>query len=134
MTRCVNGLFSYYSFSARQMYRPEFIDALFADRLQAVAPAFQKALASNASGLSLEGTHIPVLILQGTADQVVTPPTQMKFATSLCRLGNHVNYISYPAVDHPNIRRASFRDTINWIESVAGGQLPESNCASLTNQ
>jgi hypothetical protein len=134
MTRCVDGLFSYYGFSARQMYRPEFMEALYADRLQAVVPAFKAALDDNSAGLSPDGVEIPALILQGTADQIVMPPSQRKFAASLCQLGNHVTYISYPAVDHPNIRRASFRDTINWIESVAKGDLPESSCASLTSQ
>jgi hypothetical protein len=114
------------------MYRPEFREALFAGRLQTVTPAFQAALETNSAGLSPDGVEIPALILQGTADQIVTPPSQMQFAVSLCQLGNHVTYLSYPAVDHPNIRRVSFRDTVNWIESVAAGDLPESSCASLT--
>lgn len=134
MSRCVDNIFRYYSSNARQMYRPEFLEALFADRLQVRVPAFQAALEANASGLSPEGVDIPVLILQGTADQVVTPPSQMQFAVSLCELGNHVTYISYPAVSHPNIRRASFRDTINWMESITNGDLPESSCANLTGQ
>jgi pimeloyl-ACP methyl ester carboxylesterase len=133
MTRCVDNIFSYYSTSARQMYRPEFMDALLAGRLQAAVPAFKAALETNAAGLSPAGVEIPALILQGTADRVVMPPSQMQFAASLCRLGNHVTYLTYPAVDHPNIRRASFRDTVNWIESVASGDLPESSCASLTS-
>jgi predicted esterase len=134
MTRCVDNIFNYYSPNARQMYRPNFVEALFAGRLEAVAPAFKAALETNAAGLSPDGVEIPVLILQGTADQVVTPPSQMQFAANLCQLGNQVTYLSYPAVDHPNIRRVSFRDTINWIESVARGNLPESSCASLTSQ
>jgi predicted esterase len=134
MIRCVDGLFTYYGYSARRMYRPEFTDALYADRLQARVPAFKAALDDNSAGLSPDGVDISVLILQGTADQIVTPPSQKKFAASLCELGNHVTYLSYPAVDHPNIRLASFRDTIDWIESVAGGDLPESTCASLTGQ
>ncbi|HEX9922367.1 MAG TPA: lipase family protein [Anaerolineae bacterium] len=133
MIRCVDDLFQYYSFSAREMYRREFSDALFAGRLRAVVPAFKARLDSNASGLSPTGVEIPVLILQGTADQIVTPPSQKQFAADLCRLGNHVNYISYPAVDHPNIRQASFRDTIDWIRNAASGDLPESNCASLAS-
>lgn len=131
MARCVDGLFSYYSFSSRQMYRPEFREAVRADHLQDLAPAFKAALDSNASGLSPEGTGVAVLILQGTGDQIVLPPTQTQYATDLCRLGNQVTYLTYPAVDHPNTRRASFRDTIDWIENVAGGNPPESSCASL---
>lgn len=134
MTRCVDNIFTYYGHSARQMYRPEFIDALYAGRLQAVVPAFKAALDDNAAGLSRDGMEIPVLILQGTADQIVTPPSQTQFAASLCQAGAHVTYLSYPAVSHPNIRRVSFRDTINWIENAASGNLPESNCANLTGE
>ena len=134
LSRCVDGLFSYYSSNARQMYRPEFREALYTDRLQTLAPAFKAALEDNTPGLSPAGVDIPALILQGTADQIVTPPSQRQFALNLCKLGNHVTYRSYPAVDHANIRWASFRDTINWIASTAGGDLPQSSCASLTNQ
>jgi pimeloyl-ACP methyl ester carboxylesterase len=134
MARCVDGVFRYYSTNPRQMYRPEFIEALFADRLQAIVPAFEEVLEANSSGLSSEGVDIPVLILQGTGDQVVTPPSQIQFANELCQLGNHVTYISYPAVSHGNIRRVSFRDTINWMESIARGELSESSCASLAGQ
>src|SRR5262249_2992887 len=110
MSRCVDEIFEYYSPNARQMYRPEFAEALFAGRLQTVTPAFQAALKANATGLARDGINIPVLILQGTGDQVVTPPSQLKFAAELCQLGNHVNYYNYPAVSHSNVRRASFRD------------------------
>lgn len=134
MTRCVDDIYTYFSPSARQMYQPRFMEALFTNRLQTVTPAFKAALESNKAGLSRDGATTPVLILQGTADQVVTPPSQIQFAAQLCRLGNHVTYRSYPAIDHSDIRLASFRDTINWIEGVATGELPESNCASLTDQ
>jgi dipeptidyl aminopeptidase/acylaminoacyl peptidase len=133
MSRCVDDIFTYYSSNARQMYRPEFTEALFADRLQTVAPAFKAALEANATGLARDGVNIPVLILEGTGDQVVTPPSQIKFAAELCQLGGHVNYISYPAVSHANVRRASFRDVVNWIREAAGDSLPESDCASLTS-
>lgn len=133
MTRCVDDIYTYFSPSARQMYQPRFMEALFTDRLQTVTPAFKAALEANKAGLSRDGAATPVLILQGTADQVVTSPRQIQFAAQLCRLGNHVTYRSYPAVDHSNIRLASFRDTINWIEGAASGDLPESNCASLTD-
>lgn len=133
MTRCVDDVFAYYSFSARGMYRPAFSEALYSDRLQAVTPAFAEALDANSAGLSAEGTDIPVLILQGTADQIVTPPSQLNFATELCNLGNSVTYFSYPAVDHPDIRRASYRDTVAWIQSIANGETPVSDCADLTN-
>lgn len=133
MTRCVDSALSYYSYTPWRMYRPEFLESLEAGTLQETFPEFKEVLDTNNAGLAPEGADIPVLILQGTGDQVVTPPTQMEFAAGLCGLDNHVTYISYSAVDHPNIRRASFRDTINWIKNAADGTLPESNCNTFNN-
>jgi pimeloyl-ACP methyl ester carboxylesterase len=101
MTRCVDGVFDYYSHSARHMYRPEFIEMLFTGRLPARVPAFAAALGDNAAGLSRDGVDIPVLILQGTADQIVTPPSQTVCCQPVPAWQSRL--ISYPAsiTQHP---------------------------------
>lgn len=131
MTRCVDDLYGYYSPNARLIYREEFREALYNDRLQTILPAFKRRLDANAAGLSRDGATIPALILQGTGDRVVTPPSQAQFARSLCGLGGRVTYLTYPAVDHAGTRYASFRDTIDWMKTVAAGGVPESTCDSL---
>lgn len=131
-TRCVDNAFAYYSFSARQMYRPEFREALAAERLQSISPAFKRALDANSAGLSQRGADIPILILQGTADTVVTPDSQAAFAAELCRLGHKVTFNVYRAVSHADTRRVSFWDTLAWLRSQANGEAPESDCATLT--
>lgn len=131
-SRCVDNIFVYYSFSGRQMYRPEFREALAADRLQNIWPAFKRALEANSAGLAASGTDIPVLILQGTADTVVTPGSQEAFAAELCRLGHDVTFNIYRAVSHADTRRVSFWDTLAWLRSVAQNESVESDCATLT--
>lgn len=134
MAKCVDDIFSYYSPNARLIYRPEFREALYSDRLQSFWPSFGQLLRANAAGLSPAGNHIPALILQGTADMVVTPPSQKQFVTSLCRLGNRVTYLTYPAINHAETRRVSFRDAITWMHDLAEDNLPESSCSSLMGQ
>ena len=82
------------------------------------------------AGLS-GGEHIPVLILQGTADTVVTPPSQRAFVTELCSLRNSVTFLEYPAVAHYQTRSVSFLDTLAWMENIVAGGVPESHCNGL---
>ena len=133
-TKCVDDIFRYYSPNARLIYRTEFREALYTDRLPGFLPRFKELLDANSSGLSPEGVHIPALILQGTADTVVTPPSQEQFASALCRLGNQVTYLTYPAVDHTETRDVSFRDVIAWMRTLAEGAPPKSSCSSLIGQ
>ncbi|MCB9100547.1 MAG: alpha/beta fold hydrolase [Anaerolineales bacterium] len=134
MTQCIDDIYFYYSPNARLMYRAEFRDALYTDRLASFAPQFKRALDTNASGLAGVGMAVPVLILQGTADMVVTPPSQEQFVTELCRRGSRVTYLTYPAIDHAQTRIESFRDTISWMNTLADGGRPKSSCGSLTGQ
>ena len=127
---CVDGLLDYYSRSARRMYLPEFREVLYGDQLDQAFPRFAEALAESNAGLS-GGTHIPVLILQGTADTVITPPSQQAFVTQLCDLGNSVTFLEYPAVAHYQIRSTSFSDTVAWMKNIVEGGVPESHCSDL---
>jgi len=134
MTKCIDDIYYYYSPNARLMYRGDFRDALYTDRLASFAPQFKRALDTNATGLAGAGLAVPVLILQGTADMVVTPPSQEAFVTELCRRGSRVTYLTYPAIDHAQTRIESFRDTISWMKTLAEGGRPKSSCGSLMGQ
>jgi hypothetical protein len=68
-----------------------------------------------------------VLILQGTADTVVTPDSQRAFRDQLCNLGDRVSYFEFTAVAHTDIRWSSFGDVLVWMEqAMEGGPLPDS--------
>jgi hypothetical protein len=126
-SKCVDDIFDYYSRSARVMYVPEFRAALYEGRLAQEYPLFAEKLAENYAGVS-GGAHIPVLILQGTGDMVVTPPSQKKFMSDLCAMGTAVAYWEYPAVPHTQIRWASFSDTLVWMRGIAQGDTARSDC------
>jgi pimeloyl-ACP methyl ester carboxylesterase len=127
LSRCVDDIFVTYSRSARRMYTPEFYQVLYDGRLAEVYPQFAEALAENASGL-LGGEHIPVLILQGTADTVITPPSQRAFMEQLCAMGGSVTWLEYEAVSHVQTRWNSYRDVLAWMENIVEGGEPPSDC------
>jgi dienelactone hydrolase len=127
LAKCVDDVFSYYSRSARQMYSLAFRDVLYGDRLDQVHPLLAEKLSENNAGLS-GGDDIPVLILQGTGDTVVTPDSQRAFRDRLCERGTSVTYLEYPAVPHTQIRWTSFNDTVAWMQRIAAGELPEMDC------
>jgi hypothetical protein len=127
LSLCVDEIFSYYSHSARRMYVPEFREVLYDGRLADVYPAFAEQLAANTAGLG-EGTDIAVLILQGTADTVITPPSQRRFIDQLCALGNSVTWFEYSAVSHATTRRAGFESALAWMDDAVEGTPPSSDC------
>ena len=124
---CVDQIFSYYSHSARRMYDDEFREVLYDGRLAEVYPEFAEQLAANAAGLG-GGTDISVLILQGTADTVITPPSQRAFVDQLCDLGNSVTMIEYEAASHADIRWRSYNDALAWMGDAAEGAALPSDC------
>jgi hypothetical protein len=124
---CVDGIFSYYSHSARRMYLPEFRQVLYDGELATAFPEFAERLAENTAGLA-GGTDIPALILQGTADTVITPPSQRDFRDQLCALGNSVTWIEYAAASHAATRARAYDDALAWMEDAAQGRTPRSDC------
>lgn len=127
LSLCVDEIFYYYSHSARRMYQPEFREVLDEGRLAAVYPEFAEQLAANTAGLA-GGTDIPVLILQGTADTVITPPSQRDFRDQLCALRNSVTWIEYEAASHADTRWRSYDDALDWMDGVVQGSAPRSDC------
>jgi dienelactone hydrolase len=127
LDRCVDNIFYYYSRSAREMYTPEFRAALYGDGLEEAHPLFAEKLSLNHAGAS-NGSGIPVLILQGTGDTVVTPESQEAFRDQLCEQGTPVTYLEYPAVPHTEIRWTSFGDALSWMQRVVRGDIPATDC------
>jgi pimeloyl-ACP methyl ester carboxylesterase len=130
LNKCVDDIFNYYSRSARNMYTSGFRAALFDGTLAQEFPLFAEKLNENYAGVS-GGAHIPVLILQGTGDTVVTPPSQKKFVGELCAMGTAVAYWEYPAVPHTQIRWTSFSDTLVWMRTIARGATARSDCEKV---
>jgi pimeloyl-ACP methyl ester carboxylesterase len=72
----------------------------------------------------------PILLLQGTADVTIPASLTRQAAGKLCRLGDRVQYQTYPGMDHDPLVYASFRDQVQWIGARFAGKPAPSNCAS----
>jgi pimeloyl-ACP methyl ester carboxylesterase len=130
LTKCVDDMFAYYTRSARDLYAPEFREALYGGGLSQAYPRFAEALDANNAGLR-GGSSIPVLILQGTGDTVVTPDTQRAFKEQLCAKGGRVTYLEYTAIAHFDIRWTSYGDALSWMQHVMQGDVPGTDCEVL---
>ena len=129
LSLCVDEIFYYYSHSARRMYESDFREVLYDGRLAAAYPEFAEQLAANTAGLG-GSTDIPVLILQGTADTVITPPSQREFRDRLCALGNAVTMLEYEAASHADTRWRSYDDVLAWMDDAVRGRELRSDCPS----
>lgn len=88
-------------------------------------------LAQNVPG---QVTTTPTLIAQGQADSLVLPAVQSAFVRRLCRAGDHLEYRTYPGLDHvPLVEPASplIPYLLNWTEDRFKGVPAPDNCAQL---
>jgi predicted esterase len=131
-TKCVDEAYEYYPEDPKLLYRPEFIEALYGDRLAETFPAFKEVLESNYVGSSPD-TSVPVVLFHGEADNIVTPETNERFIARLCNLGKNVSYKFYPEINHFQTRQFSFVDSITWMRNILSGQSPESQCSAFFN-
>lgn len=131
-TKCVDEVYQYYPQAPAQLYRAEFLTALFNGQFDGDYAAFKQVLDLNYVGASINaGT--PALLLHGATDIVVTPQTAEAFVAHICGLGKRVTYRLYPNVDHFVTRQHGFVDTINWMHEILNGGVPPSDCPLATN-
>lgn len=130
LTLCVDDIFTYYTNDPQGMYRPAFRTALFNGTLGDSYPLFKAVIDANYAG-TFGGFTIPAAFFQGSADYVVTPTSQQRFAAFLCQQGEPVTYVTLPAVQHVSTRQVSFKATIAWMQGIAQGQTPQNDCAQM---
>ncbi|HXV42895.1 MAG TPA: lipase family protein [Anaerolineae bacterium] len=131
-TKCVDEAYSYYPADPKLLYRPEFFEALYGDRLADTFPAFKEALELNYVGTSPD-TNVPIVLFHGETDTIVTPETHEHFVARLCNLGKNVSYKLYPETNHFQTRQASFVDSVTWMRNILSNQLPASQCSEFFN-
>jgi hypothetical protein len=124
--KCIDQIIGYYGSDPRQIYQTRFVDALEQGPLHAEFPELAKLLDRNDAGTS--GQDIPVLILQGLADQDLDPQTQEAFKQKLCDNGARVTYNTYRGIPHVLTRQVSYRDTSDWMGTILRGEAPENDC------
>lgn len=125
---CVDRTQQIYPYDVAAVYTPAFHHALQAGRPEEAAPAFARALAENATGLS--GHGLPALVIQGGQDVVVRDATQEAFVSALCATGSAVTYLHVPLARHRDTRPAGFDATLAWLWLLADGHPAPSTCGS----
>jgi pimeloyl-ACP methyl ester carboxylesterase len=126
---CVDGIQTYYPFDGNKMYNPAFAASLYGGTLQQTHPSIFTHLTENHTGLS--GHGLPALIVHGEQDIIVTTPAQTEFVQALCQAGSPVHYLRMDGVRHRHTRPAGFRASVSWMEAIAQGETPPSDCTTV---
>ncbi|WP_027481007.1 lipase family protein [Deinococcus pimensis] len=127
-SRCIGDLYEMYGKRPRDVFRPEFLQALVGNTLSQKYPEVAKVLAANSSGLSPSAAKIPAFVAQGTADDIVTATAQRVFVQKLCGLKRPVTYREYIGINHYQTRQVAMNDAMTWMRGVAAGQPVLSTC------
>jgi dienelactone hydrolase len=113
--QCVGGMQSFYPADPYRLYREDFLDSLYGQTLSRTHPRIAALLEENTTGLEDHG--VPVLLLQGTDDIVVSRKTQDIFVRRLRAAGAHVYYRVYSGSRH-DTRQVALGDVMDWIDSI----------------
>ncbi|MBI5666892.1 MAG: hypothetical protein HZC41_02700 [Chloroflexi bacterium] len=123
---CVNEAVIYFSADPETLFRPKFLQALRSGTLDRDFPALHRLLELNSPGNV--PSHVPALIVQGTDDNRIPMPVHDGFLRRTCAAGNRVTTLVYEDATHAATRRISYRDVLNWMQSVINGETPPNNC------
>ncbi len=122
---CVLGVQDYYPPQPGSLFQPPFAEALLEGTLAEAYPSVAELFRENDAGLA--GHSVPAVILQGVDDPVVPLETQNAFVNDLCRAGSRVRYPNYLRTRHET-RYIGFAEAIGWMEALAAGEEPPSDC------
>ena len=87
--------------------------------------SWKPLLEANDPGNFTTSTKIPLLIIQGGADEQIPVVSTQLLATHLCSLGDTVQRWVYPGLSHTGVIPVSTQDMIHWIaERFAGTSAP----------
>lgn len=114
---CVNDFQYYYPYDGVTLYTDAFYDALMSDTLRQRFPLFKQILDENIAGLS--GHGLPVLLVQGNDDIIVSNEAQRLFADQLREAGSQVDYMERADVRHRHTRPAGFPASLAFIRRHA---------------
>jgi pimeloyl-ACP methyl ester carboxylesterase len=80
---------------------------------------------------SAASLNIPVLMVQGLADNVVWPQITEDYVRRLCRSGNAVHLALMPDVNHNQIAKEAAPMAVEWMTGRFAGAPLQNNCKSL---
>ncbi|GGU99800.1 lipase [Actinomadura cremea] len=102
-------------FDPTKVFRPDADLEPFVEYLRSQEP----------TGLEL---RVPTLVLQGTADTMVTPDATKLLMDDLCKRYGTIAYREYEGADHRELLDASFADGLRYVEDLRKGGTPPSGC------
>ena len=90
-------------------------------------PAWQKLLKANDPENFTAASPVPLLIIQGGADEQIPVASTQLLAQHLCGVGQDLERWIYPGQSHAGVIGPSFGDMVHWIKDrFAGGADPDS--------
>ncbi len=92
----------------------------------ATTPPWASILGQNTPGAT--PLTVPVLITQGTADELVLPATTSDFVTRLCAHRDHVTYRMYSHIDHGLAGERTVPLLIPWLGHALAGTPDAATC------
>ncbi|WP_068160857.1 alpha/beta hydrolase [Rhodococcus phenolicus] len=72
---------------------------------------------------------VPTLVVQGTADVLVSRPITDRIVDALCGNGAELTYRVYDGADHRGVLETSFDDVQAFVDDVRAGGTPDTTCA-----
>ena len=74
-------------------------------------------------------TTVPMLIIQGSADQTVPPPLTDRFVRGIaCPAGDNVTYIREPGATHESVVFVAAPAIVSWMDNRVAGKAAVSTC------
>lgn len=122
MRMCVDEFQVFFPFNGRDLYTPRFYEALHGNRLAEEFPLLKEVLDANITGLS--GHGLPVLMVQGNQDIIITNREQRVFIEQLRASGSTVRYLEMEGVRHRHTRPAGFVESVNFIREHSSTRIP----------
>jgi pimeloyl-ACP methyl ester carboxylesterase len=113
---CVDEFQYFYPFDGEPLYTERFFTALHERRLDEEFPEFKAILDENETGLS--GHGIPVLLVEGVQDIIVTPPAQREYADRLRESGSRVDLLEIDGARHRHTRPSGFLASVAFMRGV----------------
>ncbi len=116
LTKCVYDFQRYYPLDIRDLYTERFYEAISDRRLDREFPEIKRILDENERGLS--GHGVPTLMIQGSADIIVSNEAQREYVGRLRATGVEVEYHELDGVLHRQTRPAGFVHSVVFIRGL----------------
>lgn len=127
---CIDQMGAYYGSNAANVYTTEFGEALFSRNLGgAKFGNIKKYFDDNSTGYVKN--DIPMFVVQGGVDPIVTTASQKEFVRASCNNGNKISYTEFPGVHHYQIRQVSLQESLDWMKTLRDGKQVSDDCGSI---